>query len=196
MSRCLPSVDKRYTSLYFKTDISFMARIDLTAFLFVIVTCQEVVAQEQVKQTSSIIINGRVKSPKTFTADAIRQYKIYNVGDVEITNHKGEVKGTAKELSGILLRDLLQSIEPDAESPKALSEYYFTCIASDGYKVVFSWNELFNTATGNTVYIVTSKDHKSIEALDESILLISTADVRTGRRYVKNLQSIIVRRAE
>ena len=74
--------------------------------------------------------------------------------------------------------------------------YYFTCIASDGYKVVFSWNELFNTATGNTVYIFTSKDHTSIDALDESILPISTAEFRTGRRYVKNLQSIIVRRAE
>ena len=74
--------------------------------------------------------------------------------------------------------------------------YYFTCIASDGYKVVISWNELFNTVAGNTVYIVTSKDHTYIDALDESILPISTADVRTGRRYAKNLQSIIVSRAE
>ena len=171
-----------------------MVRIYFTALLFFIVTCS--VAQEQSKPTSSVIINGRVKSPKTFTVAAIGQYKVYNLGDVVITNHKGEVKGTAKELSGILLKDLLQSIEPDAETPKVLSEYYFTCIASDGYKVVFSWNELFNTATGNTVYIVTSKDHKPIDALDESILLISTADVHTGRRYVKNLQSIIVRRAE
>lgn len=172
-----------------------MVRIYITAFLLLIAT-YSVVAQEQGKPTSSVIVNGRVKSPKTFIANAIRQYKVYNIGDVVITNHKGEVKGSAKELSGILLKDLLQSIEPDAESLKVLSEYYFTCIASDGYKVVFSWNELFNTATGNTVYIVTSKDHKSIDALDESILLISTADERTGRRYVKNLQSIIVRRAE
>jgi hypothetical protein len=171
-----------------------MVRICLVAFLFLVVTDSN--AQEQVKPISSITISGRVKSPKTFTVDAIRQYKVYNIGDVVITNHKGEVKGTAKELSGILLKDLLQSIEPDAESPKVLSEYYFTCIASDGYKVVFSWNELFNTAAGNTVYIVVSKDHKPIDTLDESILLISTADVRTGRRYVKNLQSIIVRRAD
>lgn len=171
-----------------------MVRTCLTAFLFLIVIAS--VAQEQSKSTFSVIVNGRVKSPRTFDFAAIRQFKVYNVGDVVITNHKGEVKGTAKELSGILLKDLLQSIEPDAESPKVLSEYYFTCMASDGYKVVFSWNELFNTATGNTVYIVTSKDHKPIDSLDESILLISTADVRTGRRYVKNLQSIIVRRAE
>jgi hypothetical protein len=171
-----------------------MFRIYFTAFLFLIITYS--IAQKQSKPTSSVTINGRVKSPKTFDVAAIRQFKIYDIGDVVITNHQGEVKGAAKELVGVLLKDLLQSIALDAESPKVLSEYYFICTASDGYKVVFSWNELFDTTTGNTVYIVTSKDHKSIDALEESILLISTADAHTGRRYVKNLQSIIVRRAE
>jgi hypothetical protein len=171
-----------------------MFRISFTAFLFLIVISS--VAQEQVKATTSITISGRIKSPKIFTTVAIEQYKVYNIGDVVITNHKGETKGTAKELSGVLLKDILKSIELDAESPKVFSEYYFTCVASDGYKVVFSWNELFNTASGNTVYIVTSKDHKPMDVLDESILMISSADVHTGRRYVKNLQSIIVRRAE
>ena len=77
-----------------------------------------------------------------------------------------------------------------------LSEYYFTCIASDGYKIIYSWNELFNTAIGNSVYILTSKDNQPLEKLDENIVMIATQDIRTGRRYVKNLQSIIVRRAE
>jgi hypothetical protein len=113
-----------------------------------------------------------------------------------ITNHKGDVKGTAKDLTGVLLKDFLLSIELDAENPKVLSEYYFTCIASDGYKVIYSWNELFNTAIGNSVYILTSKDNQPLEKLDENIVMIATQDIRTGRRYVKNLQSIIVRRAE
>lgn len=173
-----------------------MFRIYLTVFLLLIIAAHSVAQEEQVKATSSITISGRIKSPETFTAAAIQQHKVYNVGDVVITNHKGETKGTAKELRGVLLKDILKNIELDAESPKVFSEYYFTCIASDGYKVVFSWNELFNTATGNTVYIVTSKDHKPMDALDESILMISSADVNTGSRYVKNLQSIIVRRAE
>lgn len=168
-----------------------MLRIYLTAFLLLIITTYTV-AREKVIATSSITISGRVKSPKTFTTAAIQQHTVYNPGDVVITNHKGEPGGTAKELTGVLLKNILQSIE----SPKVLSEYYFSCIASDGYKVVFSWNELFNTATGNTVYIVTSKDHKPMDAQDERMLMSSSADVCTGRRYVKNLQSIIVRRVE
>src|SRR5215211_375774 len=113
-----------------------MFRIWLTVFLSVVFG--SAVAQEVLKPTSSISISGRVKSPKTVSFEELKKYKLYNLGDVVITNHKGDVKGTAKDLSGVLLKDFLQSIELDAENPKVLSEYYFTCIASDGYKVVYS----------------------------------------------------------
>jgi hypothetical protein len=43
-------------------------------------------------------------------------------------------------VKGVLLKDILIKVEIDAETPKVLSEYYFVCIASDNYKVVFSWN--------------------------------------------------------
>lgn len=171
-----------------------MNRIFLSVLFFSIVISSY--AQETFKATSSITVSGRLKSPKTFSWAEIRNFKVYSIGDVAITNHKGEAKGTAKDLSGILLRDLLQGIALDAENPKVLSEYYFTCQATDGYKVVYSWNELFNTAIGNSVYIVVSKDNQPADTLNESILMISTQDVHTGRRYVKNLQSIMVRRTE
>jgi hypothetical protein len=148
------------------------------------------------KTTSSFTINGRVKSPKTFTLDEIVKLGVHNIGDVVITNHKGEKKGTAKELSGVLLTEILKSVELDAESPKVFSEYSFVCYASDGYKVVYSWNELFNTHVGNSVYILTSKDHKSMRESDDNILMISSHDIQTGRRYVKNLESIRVVRAQ
>jgi hypothetical protein len=171
-----------------------MFRICLTVFLSVLLA--SAVAQEVLKPTSAISISGRVKSPKTVSFEELKKYKLYNLGDVVITNHKGDVKGTAKDLTGVLLKDFLQGVELDAENPKVLSEYYFICIASDGYKIIYSWNELFNTAIGNSVYILTSKDNQPLEKLDENIVMIATQDIRTGRRYVKNLQSIIVRRAE
>lgn len=155
----------------------------------------EGISQTTPKPTSTITINGKVKAPKTFTIGDIKKLSSHNIGDVVITNHRGEAKGTAKELSGVLLTQVLEQLELDAESPKVLSEYYFSCIASDAYRVVFSWNELFNTAVGNSVYIVTGKDGKPIEESDESILMISTQDTRTGRRFVKNLETILVGRA-
>jgi len=77
-----------------------------------------------------------------------------------------------------------------------LSEYYFVCIASDNYKVVFSWNEIFNTDTGKSVYIITSQDGKPAAETDTRIALISPKDQMTGRRYVKGLQRIVVERVK
>jgi hypothetical protein len=148
------------------------------------------------KITSSFIVNGRVKTPKTFLFTDLEKMGIHHLGDIVITNHQGDVKGTAKELSGVLLKEVLSTLEIDAENPKVLSEYYFVCYASDGYKVVYSWNELFNTPVGNSVYIVTAKDHKSMKDLNENILMISSHDTQTGRRYVKNLETIRVVRAQ
>jgi len=151
--------------------------------------------QENVVATSSFTISGKVKASRAYSLDEIRKMQTQKIGDVSITNHKGEVKGVAKNLQGVLLRDLLSGVELDAESPKVFSEFYFVCVATDGYKVVYSWNELFNTATGKTTYIVTAKETGDKKSNDD-ILMISTQDSMTGRRYLKNLQAIEVRRAE
>jgi hypothetical protein len=60
---------------------------------------------------------------------------------------------------------------------------------------VYSWNELFNTATGNAVYIITEKELEKGSSLKESMLMITVSDFATGRRYIKGLQSIKVYRA-
>lgn len=83
-------------------------------------------------------------------------------------------------------------IEIDSENPKVLSEFYFICIASDNYKVVFSWNEIFNNELGKSIYILNGNDGKPASALDNRMALISPKDEMTGRRYVKGLQKIVV----
>jgi hypothetical protein len=153
-------------------------------------------AQPSYTKTESFTINGKVKAPQIITFSDLKKFKIFNLGDITITNHLGEVKGTAKNVSGVLLKEILLSVPLDTDNPKQYSEYFFICRGSDGYKVVYSWNEIFNTATGNSAYIVTEKNHQPIRELDESMLMISTQDERTGRRYVKNLESIYVGRAD
>jgi len=113
-----------------------------------------------------------------------------------ITNHLGEKKSEAKGLKGILLKDILQTVEIKSESPKVLSEYYFVFVASDGYKVVYSWNELFNTNVGDSVYLITEKNSKPITEMDDTMLVVSTKDFKTGRRNVKGLTSIEIRRSK
>jgi hypothetical protein len=148
------------------------------------------------KPTPFITVSGKVKSEKKFLIADLQKFSLRPIGDVVISNHKGESKGTAKGMKGILLRDMLDQVALDTDNPKLFSEYYFVCKAADGYKVVYSWNELFNTTVGNTVYLILEKDQKSMIGNEDSMLMISTQDVRTGRRYVKNLETIFVGRAE
>lgn len=73
-----------------------------------------------------------------------------------------------------------------------LSEFYVTCIASDGYKAVFSLNELSNTVVGDSVLIFTEEADINAQQVPERITLLSAADSATGRRYIKGLQKIII----
>lgn len=151
---------------------------------------------QQIKATSSFTISGEVSATATINIADLKKWKEVSIGDLTITNHLGEKKSEAKGLKGVLLKDILQTVEIKSESPKVLSEFYFVLIASDGYKVVYSWNELFNTTTGDSVYVVTEKNGKAISEMDDSILVVSTKDFKTGRRNVKGLASIEIRRVK
>lgn len=151
--------------------------------------------QEKIQPTKSFTISGEVKSPLTVSITDFSRYKETVIGDVVITNHLGEKKSEKKGVKGILLKDVLAAVE-FTSSPKELSTFYFICKATDGYIVVYSWNELFNTATGNAVYLVTALDKTPAAALEESVLMISPTDFKTGRRLVKSLASIEVKRAQ
>lgn len=150
--------------------------------------------QTQNLSTDRFVISGEVKTEKIVTIDSLQAFTEKEIDDVVITNHLGEKKGEAKSLKGILIKDVLSTIAFNAESPKVLSEFYITFIASDGYKIVYSWNELFNSPTGDHVFILTAKEGKPAQEMNERILIISPTDYKTGRRYLKGLQKIIVGR--
>jgi hypothetical protein len=151
--------------------------------------------QKKNDPTKSFLITGEVQSEKKITIEELANFRESSLGDVTITNHLGEVKNQQKKLKGILLRDVLEKVEIKSESPKVLSEYYLVCKATDGYTIVYSWNEVFNNPAGESIYLVTSKDGVPATELEESILIISPRDYKTGRRYLKGLTKIEIKRA-
>jgi hypothetical protein len=150
--------------------------------------------QRKINPTDTLLITGKVKHEIKFTLADLDTFATKDIGDVAISNQLGEIKRTIKNVKGILIKDLLAKVELQADDHKSLNEFYFTLVASDGYKVVFSWNEIYNTETGNTVYLITDKDGQKLSEMDERILMISVKDFKTGRRYVKGLQRIVVER--
>jgi len=152
--------------------------------------------KENIPTTENFSIEGKVKKSLTVSLADLTSYKSYSIDTIVITNHLGERRSTLRNIKGILLKDVLNKVEIDSETPKVLSEYYFVCVASDNYKAVFSWNEIFNNDSGKSVYIITEQDGKPATALDNRIALVSPKDQMTGRRYVKGLQKIVVERVK
>jgi hypothetical protein len=149
-------------------------------------------AQEKYNTTHQFAISGKVKNPSVITLDSLESYKIVAIGDIKVTNHLGEFKHQDDQLKGVLLKDVLSHTIFDTGSPKLLSAFYFTCIGSDGYKVVYSWNELYNTEVGDHVFIIMEKNGVKAAQMPESIQMTSMMDIKTGRRYLHNLDKIIV----
>lgn len=152
-------------------------------------------AQEKPSPTDSIIISGNLKTPSIIHFKQLLTLPAISLPDLTITNHLGEVKGVAKNMKGVLLKSVLENLSYEVPGPKQLSEFYFILIATDGYKVVYSWNELCNNDAGNKVYLITEKDGKSMRTSNERILIAHFSDFKTGRRYIKGLEQIIVKRS-
>jgi hypothetical protein len=95
---------------------------------------------------------------------------------------------------GVRLRDILEKATIQAPDHFDTRKMAIIATASDGYKVVFSWSEIFNTPVGDTVLVLFEKDGAPLGDSEGRISLISAQDLRTGPRHVKWLRSLEVRK--
>ncbi|GEN75414.1 molybdopterin-binding protein [Chryseobacterium hagamense] len=147
-------------------------------------------------QAQKISVKGDLSKAVTFTYEDLQKYPVHEVKSIDILNHKMEFKKNLKNLKGVLLKDVLSGVIFDAPTPKELSIFYLVCTAEDGYKVVYSWNELFNTEAGDHIMLITSENGAPASGAKEGITLITPGDRATGRRYVKNLSEIVIKKAD
>lgn len=166
------------------------------AVLFILFATINTWAQKDQQTTDGFVVTGLVKNELKFNISDLENYKTRNIEDVIITNHLGVPRKTLKNLKGILVKDVLKNMELTEESPKLFSEFYLTFVAIDNYKVVYSWNEIFNSPTGDNLYIITSKNGKKISDMEDRLLILTPTDFKTGRRHIKSLNKIIVSRAK
>jgi hypothetical protein len=146
------------------------------------------------KSSESFTVSGEILKEETIDIAKLSDYTQVHLDSLRIYTHDMQPKGLMKNINGVLLKDILSAIPFNNENPKSLSEYYIECEATDGYKVLFSWNEIFNSETGKHVMIITNKNGTNASQLDDHIALISPTDQATGRRYVKWLNRIFIHR--
>jgi hypothetical protein len=147
-------------------------------------------------QSYSFSIEGEVVKSVQIDSTLLRSYPFVYLDSIRIYSHDMQPRSLMRNVKGVLLKNILSAVTFNNENPKVLSEYYIECVATDGYKVVFSWNELFNSETGNHVMIITEKNGAPFSNQDDRIALVSPSDKATGRRYVKWLSKIIIQRVK
>jgi len=151
-------------------------------------------SQRNITPTDTLYIRGKIQSEKKFSLSQLDSFPKITLQDLVLYNQKGEVKDSIKSLKGILLKTLLAKTELVYEKPKELNEFCFVLTSSDSYKVVLSWNEIYNTTIGDQFFIITEMEGKPIREMEERILFLSAGDLKTGRRYVRGLDHIDVKR--
>jgi DMSO/TMAO reductase YedYZ molybdopterin-dependent catalytic subunit len=95
---------------------------------------------------------------------------------------------------GVRLRDVLNKAVVQAPDRHDVKKMVIIATASDGYKVVFSWSELFNSPLGDNVLVLFEKDGAPLGNEEGRIALISGSDLHTGPRHVKWLRSLEIRK--
>ena len=145
--------------------------------------------------SASILVTGKVKKDRTISLAEIRALPILNLGNVN-TSCSSRRKEESKNVKVVLLKALLDSVRFDAESPRLLNQFYFKFVATDGYTLVYSFNEIYNTETGNHLFVVVEKDGKPLEEIENRILILTTSDLKQGARNMKHLEKIVVCQAE
>lgn len=202
----MPECARRSWNLYFlvpsklagssEFDILVLKFLKMKATLFIIMTVCTMIVCGQGRQVNSdqVTITGDVTVSVTFTATQINDLTKADIGNVEFTDSK-EMKYTGKNMRGIPLKDLFHNTGFKAANHKALNGFYLVCKAPDGYKVVFSYNEIFSPMSSTNFYIVTDDDGKNITEMPDRILLISCDAAHKGHKFIKGLTTIEVHEA-
>jgi len=164
--------------------------------LFLILLCVATFSfsQETIKPTDDIKIIGLIEKPVTITFSDIAKENAVSLENFKVTNHLGEFRKEIKNIKAVPLLPFLEKVVITSSSPKVLSECYLVFRCSDGYSVVYSWNEIFNTEIGKSIFVITESDNKKLSESSDRILVISTLDFKTGRRHLKGLSSIEIKR--
>lgn len=144
--------------------------------------------------TERLSISGEVEHPLDLGVDELRKFPARDVKEIALESRSPANAGRIETLRGVPLRVLLERAKPIAPGRNDLKKTIFVAKASDGYAVVFTWSEVFNTAVGDGVLVYFDRDGKPLAEDEGRIAMISAADINRGPRHVRWLKSIEVRR--
>jgi len=142
-------------------------------------------------ETNELKIEGLVEKKLVLNMDKLQEINDLRTGSKTITLTKNDTT-----YEGVLLKEIIDQAKINIKSRKDLNKVYIMAIASDNYKVLFSWNELFNSKIGDNVLIFLKKNGKLLDKNEGKLALISVEDINENPRHIKWLEKIIVNKID
>lgn len=140
--------------------------------------------------SKQLAIGGRVPNALTLLPGALDAYSVRTLPDIPLKGRTGETQRILKGYAGIRLTDLLDKAQLNTADHNELKKTIVVATATDAYKAVFSWSELFNTSIGDGVYVLVAKDSQPLDDSEGRFALLSMQDIHTGPRHVRWLKDI------
>jgi hypothetical protein len=145
------------------------------------------------QEGNTVKITGRVREPVVLSMkDLCEMGEFEEVKDLMVICGTGTPKGRIESCKGVLLENVIRKADVIKDGHNDTKKMYIVASAPDGYKVVFSWQEIFNSPMGEGIMILTEKDGESFCEKNSELELISAQDYFTGSRIVKGLDNIEV----
>lgn len=135
-------------------------------------------------------IIGRVAQPLAIPFATLLAMESLETGDLPMICGSGEPKGKIGNCRGVLLAELINQAEVVVKAHNDTKKMYVVASSDDGYKAVFSWQEIFNSPNGEGILVVLEKDGQPLYEGCGDVDLISAHDHLTGPRYVRQLKTV------
>ena len=144
-------------------------------------------------QTPPVLLRvvGAVQIPQALTRDQLQALPWRAYAEEREVQQGGQAVKLAVRYQGFPLHELLDQavLTPDRH---AVRRAIVLLTARDGYRVSFSWGELYNSSLGDGVILVRSQDGRDLIEADGLPALRSLHDTRSGPRHVRWLERVEV----
>jgi DMSO/TMAO reductase YedYZ molybdopterin-dependent catalytic subunit len=144
-------------------------------------------------RADELAVAGDVRRTLSLSAAALREFPAADQTGFRSSREVAGQPTDATEVRGVRLLALLQQAGLAERDRLDWRKTVVIAIARDGYRAVFSWPELANTAGGAQVIVAYERDGAPLAASEGPLAIHAPADMRTGPRHVKWLQRIEVR---
>lgn len=144
--------------------------------------------------TRTLTVGGRVQNRLALSPEALQDFPVQLLPEIPIVGRSGETRRILKDYAGVKLTDVLDKSVLVSADHDDLKRTVIVATASDDYKAVFSWNELYNTVVGQGVLVLISREGKPLGDEEGKLALISTRDLHTGPRHVRWLRDVEARK--